>query len=196
VLTLVIDWASNPTSSQRALWRHGPGKSTISTTVADRSRRSKQLGAFLFFDRDVTEPSNPALVAWTLAYQLSSFHPDIGDLITAAIESSPQILISSIPSQFQELLVDPLSCIQSLPTKSQIVLVFDALDECGTTKDRGALVKVLAEKSAHLPSTFRFVITNRPDIDIRLAFESQPRVLTLELVLTFTASQPLVTTTS
>ena len=92
--------------------------------------------------------------------------------------------------------MDPLSCIQSLSTKSQIVLVLDALDECGTTKDRGALVKVLAEKSTHLPSTFRFVITSRPDIDIRLAFESQPRVLTLELVLTSTASQPLVTTTS
>lgn len=50
VLTMVINWASNPsTGTQRALWLHGPagsGKSTISTTLADQLRCSKQLGAF------------------------------------------------------------------------------------------------------------------------------------------------------
>jgi ATP/maltotriose-dependent transcriptional regulator MalT len=176
VLKLVSQWASDPTSVQRVLWLHGPagsGKSTISTTLVDRFRRLKQLGAFLFFDRDVTERSNPALVARTLAYQLSSFHPDIGDLITAIIESSPHTLTSSISSQFQELIVDPLSRIESSPTKSQIVLVLDALDECGTIQDRRALVNALAEQSAHFPSVFRFVITSRADIDIRLAFEPQ-----------------------
>jgi NACHT domain len=191
VLTLVIDWASNPTSTQKALWLHGPagsGKSTISTTLADRFRRAKQLGAFLFFDRDVTERSNPAVVARTLAYQLSSFYPQIGNLIMTAIQSSPQILISPIPSQFQELLVEPLSCIESLDTDSKIVLVLDALDECGTKQDRKALLEVLAEKSAHLPTSFRLVITSRTDLDIRLAFESQPHILTLELDLTSTAS--------
>jgi hypothetical protein len=192
VLKLVIKWATDPTSTQRVLWLHGPagsGKSTISTTLADHFRRSKQLGAFVFFDRDVTERSNPTLVARTLAYQLSSFHPDIGALIVATIESSPQTLISSISSQFQELLIDPLSSIQPLPTKTRIVLVLDGLDECGTTQDRTVLVKTLAEQSAHLPSVFRLVITSRPDVDIRLAFESQPHVLTIELDLTSTACQ-------
>src|SRR5882762_6642231 len=187
VLTLVIQWVSDYTSKQKILWIHGPagsGKSTMSTTLADHFRRSKQLGAFIFFDRDVTERSNPALVARTLAYQLSSFHPDIGGVISAAIESSPQTVTSSVSCQFQELLIDPLSCIEPLPTKSQIVLVLDALDECGSRKDRIALVEALAEKSAHLPSTFRFVVTSRPDIDIQLAFESQSHVLGLELDLT------------
>jgi NACHT domain len=190
VLTLVIDWASNPTSTQKALWLHGPagsGKSTISTTLADRFRRTKQLGAFLFFDRDVTERSNPAVVARTLAYQLSSFYPQIGNLIMSAIKSSPPILISPIPSQFQELLVEPLSRMESVDTKSRIVLILDALDECGTKQDRKALLEVLAEKSAHLPTSFRLVITSRTDLDIRLAFESQPHFLTLELDLLSTA---------
>jgi hypothetical protein len=192
ILTLVIRWASDPTSTQRVLWLHGPagsGKSTISTTLADRFRHSQQLGAFLFFDRDVTERSNPAKVAPTLAYQLSSFYPDIGDLITAAIDNTPQTLILSTHSQFQDLLVDPLSGIESSPAKSQIVLIIDALDECGTVHDRSALVNALAEQSAHFPSTFRFVITSRPDRDIRLAFESQPHVLTLELDLLSTAAK-------
>src|ERR1700735_4974816 len=65
LLTLILQWASDPTSTHSVLWLHGPagsGKSAISTTLADRFRQSRQLGAFLFFDRDVTERSNPALV--------------------------------------------------------------------------------------------------------------------------------------
>src|SRR5882762_3555078 len=131
VLTLVIQWVSDYTSKQKILWIHGPagsGKSTISTTLADHFRRSKQLGAFLFFDRDVTGRSDPALVARTLAYQLSSFHTDIEDLMISVIDNSPQTLISSIPSQFQELLIDPLSCMEPLHTKSQTIIILDALD--------------------------------------------------------------------
>ena len=191
VLKLVVKWVSDTRHAQTVLWLHGPagsGKSTISTTLADHFRLSKQLGAFLFFDRDVTERSNPTLVPRTLAYQLSSFHSNIGDLIITAVENSPQTLISSISSQFQELLVDPLSRIDSYST-TQVVLILDALDECGTSEDRSILVNVLAEKSALLPSTIRFVITSRPDVEIRAAFESQPHILTLELDLTSVSAQ-------
>jgi hypothetical protein len=192
MLQLVIKWASDSAPVERVLWLHGlagSGKSTLSTTLADLFRRSGALGAFLFFDRDVS--LNVVLQSWPrrpdARYQLSSFHPNIGDLMVAAIENPPQTLISSIPSQFQ-LLIDSLS-MESLPTKSNIVLILDALDKCVTTKDHTALLKTLAEPSAHLPSNFWLVITSRPDIDIRVAFESQHHVLTLELDLTSATSK-------
>jgi len=176
ILTLVIQWGVRSYIRPEVLWLHGPagsGKSTISTTLADRFRHSQQLEPSVL-DRDVTERSDPAKVAPTLAYQLSSFYPDIGDLITAAIDSSPQ-LSSLLRLPNSRTSRRSLSSIES-PAKSQIVLIIDALDECGTVHDRSALVNALAEQSAHFHSTFRFVITSRPDRDIRLAFESQPHV--------------------
>jgi hypothetical protein len=189
VLNSVIEWASDSTSTQRVLFLHGPagsGKSTISTTLADHFRRSKQLGAFLYFDRDVTGRSDPALVARTLAYQLSSFHTDIEDLMISVIDNSPQTLISSIPSQFQELLIDPLSCMEPLHTKSQTIIILDALDECGSGKRLMTLANTLAQKSVNLPSTFRLIITSRSDKDIRFAFESQVHIRMMELDLAST----------
>ncbi|KIM80583.1 hypothetical protein PILCRDRAFT_526836 [Piloderma croceum F 1598] len=188
VLTLVIDWVCNPGSVQRTLWLHGPpgsGKSTISTTLAERFRQFKQLGAFLFFNRDDIERSHPALVARTLAHQISLSHPEIGVFIISAIEDNPHLLISPISSQFYELVINPLSCVS---TKSEIVLVLDALDECGTKTDRKILLDTLAEQSANLPPNARLVIISRPDLDMRLAFELQPHVKTLELDLTSAVS--------
>jgi hypothetical protein len=49
---------------------------------------------------------------------------------------------------------------------SKIVLILDALDECGSAKDREALLEALADKSAQLPPTFQLVITSRPDKQI------------------------------
>jgi hypothetical protein len=55
--------------------------------------------------------------------------------------------------------------------------------------DRSILVNVLAEKSVLRPSTIRFVITSRPDVEIRAAFASQPHIMTVELDLTFVSAQ-------
>jgi NACHT domain len=189
VLAQVIDWACKPASLQRTLWLHGPagsGKSTISTTLVERFRQLKQLGAFLFLSRDNTEGSNPALVTRNLAHQISLSYPEIGVFIVSAVKNNTHTLTSQISSQFQELIINPLS---SVSTNSQIVLLLDAMDECGTKTDRKALLNTLAEQSAYLPPTSRLIITSRPDIDMRLAFEFQPHIKPLELDLTSAATQ-------
>lgn len=67
----IIQWSLDTTDPQNILWVHGlagSGKSTLSTTVASRLREMGHLGAFLFFDRDVDERSNPSLVVRTMAH--------------------------------------------------------------------------------------------------------------------------------
>ncbi len=112
----------------------------------------------------------------------SSFHPQIGDLIAAAIKDNPHTLLSPIPFQFQKFLIKPLS--DNIPLQPHIVLVLDALDECGTVEDRETLLNLLASEFCHLPPTFRTIITSRADSDIRQAFESEPHILAFELDLT------------
>src|SRR5882762_377431 len=141
VLEQVIDWACKPESTQRTLWIHGPtgsGKSTISTTLVERFRQLNQLGAYLFFNRDNTERGNPALVTRNLAHQISLSYPEIGVFIISAVENNTHTLASPISSQFQELIINPLS---SISMNSQIVLVLDGLDECGIKSDRKALLE-------------------------------------------------------
>jgi hypothetical protein len=114
IIKLVTDWALDPTTTQNALWVHGlagMGKSTLSTTVANRFREMGCLGAFVFFSRDVAERSNPATVIRTLAYQIGSFHPRVGTAISTAIEKFPGVCLSPLSVQFQKLLVEPLASV-------------------------------------------------------------------------------------
>lgn len=184
VLKFVTDWVSDTTCKQNVLWLYGlagSGKSTISTTIADYYRNSGQLGAFIFFNRDVAERSNPVLVIRTLVYQIGSSQIRMGKLVSAAIESTPNIILLPIAFQFKRLLVDLWSLDGPPPAQSQVVLLLDALDECGSAEDREALVKVLAEQSMHLPSNVRMIISSRANIDIRCMFEPQTHILSLEL---------------
>src|SRR5215471_3021001 len=125
----ITDWAMNPPGRQNVLWVHGlagSGKSTLSTTVANRLREKGSLGAFLFFDRDVAERSDPATVIRTIAYQVGSCHTAIGTAIAAAVESFPSVCISPLRIQFKTLLVDPLSSV--IDANAPIIFVLDALD--------------------------------------------------------------------
>ena len=189
IIKFVIDWATAPRATQNVLWLHGlagSGKSTLSTTLASAFREQGRLGAFLFFARDVTERSNPTTVVRTLAYQLGTFHPDIGTAIAASIKCTPSICLSPLPFQFRRLLIDPLSSLTTLRTP--IVFVLDALDQCGTPEERESLMTVLSELSGRLPPAIRFIFTSRAEIDIYRAFDPQPHVLTRELDITSQAN--------
>ncbi|KIM72318.1 hypothetical protein PILCRDRAFT_34069, partial [Piloderma croceum F 1598] len=122
---------------QRVLWLHGLAgsrKSTLSTTIANIFREQGCLGASVFFNRDLEESSQPRSIIKTIVYQLSSFDNRIGAAITTSINTMPSILQSPLHIQFRKLLVKPLS---TLPTSaSPIVLILDALDECGGAQDR------------------------------------------------------------
>lgn len=189
ILKLVIHWASATETTQNVLWLHGlagSGKSTLATTLANFFRETGRLGAFLFFARDVTEGSNPMTVVRTLAHQLGTSHHDIGKAIAASIKSTPSIYLSPLPFQFRRLLIDPLS---TLPApKTPIVIIIDALDQCGTPEERESLMTVLSEHSRRLSPTIRFIFTSRAEIDLCRAFDPQTHVLTRELDITSQAN--------
>jgi len=180
ILHHIIDWAINVPNTQNVLWVHGPagsGKSTIATTIATHFRNLGCLGAFLFFDRSFPERSHPSRVIRTLAYKLGLFDQRIGTGVLAAIEKFSSIIDSSLHIQFTRLLVEPLSSLTDLHSESPIVLVLDALDECGNAAERNALLNILGRELSRLPSVTRVLITSRAMDDITRAFSSQPNIL-------------------
>ena len=189
VLRFTMDWVNDPTTNQRILWLYGlagSGKSTLSTTIANIFNASGELGAFLFFDRDVTERSNPSTVVRTLAHQLAGSHPAAARAIRAVIERNTNIFISPLRLQFQKLILEPLSAVTGVAPK--IILVLDALDECGTASQRNALLSMLAHDFIHMIPSVRTIIASRPEIDICSAFESQSHILAHELDITSEAN--------
>ena len=189
-IQFIDDWASGRVGTQNVLWLHGlagVGKSTLATTMATHFRNRRCLGAFLFFDRAVTERNNPFAVIRTLAHQIGTFHPSAGKAIADAIDESPGICLSPLRDQFQKLLVDPLSSEGAIISANvPIILVLDALDECGSAMEREVLLEVLTEQSVELPPAIRILITCRSDINSQRhdAIQSQTNILFHELKIT------------
>ncbi|KAJ8690726.1 hypothetical protein PTI98_012131 [Pleurotus ostreatus] len=190
---MITKWIIEPpTESQsKVLWitgLAGAGKSTLATTVANMYAEIGRLGAFVFFDRDVTERSNPLLFVRTLAYELSKFDGRISAAVEGAITLNPRIAQMQLDSQFRDLVRLPLQSAasntpggKSLADEGPVVIVIDSLDECGNESTRKQLLNVLAKETSQLPPVFRVIITSRSEPDIYRAFQNEPHIKHYEL---------------
>jgi hypothetical protein len=179
VLERITNWITNPHDEGNVLWLHGlagSGKSTIATSLANLFRDLNRLGAFIFFSRDIKKRSDPASVIRTLAYQLGTFDPRLGTATAASIEATPSITQAPIAFQFSKLISGPLASLEVLRGEGPIVLILDALDECGNARARRELVSVLAEETGKLPTYVRTIITSRAELDICNAFECKGNI--------------------
>ncbi|KAG1747702.1 hypothetical protein EDB19DRAFT_282546 [Suillus lakei] len=181
LLSNVFSWAMNPSSNQNVLWLHGPagsGKSTVATTIANIMRDLGRLGAFVFFNRRVAARNDPAAVVRTLAFQLGEFDHRLGAAISAVIKNTPSIRQSPLRQQFHKLLVQPLSESEMAVWSQEgpVIVVIDALDECGHIGDREDLLSVLALESVKLPPTLRIIVTSRTELDIQDALEARKNI--------------------
>jgi hypothetical protein len=177
VIKIITDWIADETGQGSVFWLSGmagTGKSTISTTIASILRELQRLGAFIFFDRDVKDRCDPLTVIRTLAYKLALFDSTIAEAISAAIQSSPDITESPLAFQFRKLIEEPLASVESLHFGGPIVIIFDALDECGTAASRKELFVILSQGFSKLPSFIRFLVTSRRENDIETMLGSHP----------------------
>lgn len=150
-------------------WLHGvagSGKSTVNATIAEYCRDMSCLGAFLFFKRGQRQEES---VIPTIAYRLASFDPAIAKHVAAAVERNNGIAEASVESQFEKLIMQPLTSASS-EVQTPIIVILDALDEYGTPGTRRRLLQVLRREIPNLPSNFRFFITSRREPDIEKAF--------------------------
>ncbi|KAF7974220.1 hypothetical protein HWV62_13201 [Athelia sp. TMB] len=174
LLKTILEWLTTP-SEENILWLHGAaglGKSTLATTIAEYFRGLHRRGAFLFFDRNSPIESDPSRVISTLAYQLAKHNDDVGAAISDAIKGDSALASAPLASQFISLLSEPLSA-ASAQISGPVIIVLDALDECGDASSRRTLLNILkSPEFAKLPRQFRFLITSRPDHDIQVVLSS------------------------
>ncbi|KAJ7127610.1 WD40 repeat-like protein [Mycena epipterygia] len=168
MLNDITEWVNDPVALSNVVWLSGvagSGKSTISTTVSESLRASNRLGAFLFFDRNDISRSDPGSVIRTIAYKLGLSNPYIGSMISGVIHHDPAVVDAPIQTQFKALLLDPLTSVKQ-HTPRPILIVLDALDECGDPRSRATLLSILSNEFPKLPHIIRLLITSRRDPDI------------------------------
>ena len=140
----------------------GTGKSTIATTVAGVYQRRRQLGCHMFFVRERSHPGN---VLQTIAYLLAEYSHPIAETLSEQLKKSGNLDSSNLKAKFDILLQQPLSAVAT-KLGHPVLIVSDALDECGTPELRHSLLHVLRDRLPALPANFRVLITSRPDEDI------------------------------
>ncbi|KAI6138459.1 hypothetical protein BKA82DRAFT_4236015 [Pisolithus tinctorius] len=177
----IYDWAATPTRSN-VFWLHA-------TSVANLFRQQRRLGAFTFFTRGVEARSDPASLIRTIAYQLGEFDPRICDAISRVIEETPSIKQAPLHWQFQRLLADPFRSLEDIQHEGPVLVVIDALDECGRTGARNDLLTALVRESMLLPPTLRIFITSRTEKDIHNAISTHSHIISRELDLASEANE-------
>jgi hypothetical protein len=187
ILDDIINRLSAPPDCNNIMWLYGvagAGKSTISTTISQYFRGLGLLGTFIFFDRSRPATRNARSVIHTIAYSVAKLNQQVHTSLCKTIEGDPQLLDAPIRTQFQRLLLDPLTAAYSTgDVCGPILIILDVLDECAEQDSRTALVELLVDEFRKLPSAFRIFITSRPDFELTLRFNKVPDITSFELAL-------------
>lgn len=183
VLAEIIDWVCSGDDPQRVFWlsgAEGTGKSAIVHTVARWLKEAGRLGSFLSFD--VTQQRDPRSerLFTTVAGHFTNFDLELRQAVADTVSTDSALLTTAdMLSQWERLVLNPLR--KSSPRLGPVVLVIDALDECGLSTSREIILHVLADESTQLPPNVRVLVTSRSAGDIDVALEGRPHVRAMSL---------------
>ena len=106
----------------------------------------------------------------TLLYQLAAMWGPYRKLMAQILRDDPQLTLDSTSRLFSRLLLKPLKSLEKQHPPGPLVLVIDALDECGEPGTRRSLLNALFEASCRAP-WLKVIITSREEYDIRSFFQ-------------------------
>ncbi|KAJ3558808.1 hypothetical protein NP233_g11425 [Leucocoprinus birnbaumii] len=165
----ITDWALGQSEhKEHVLWLRGPfgiGKSAVAQSFAEVIKRLDRLAATLFFSRSNADRDDPLRVITSLAYQIATICDSFANIIDARIRKDPSLTTKSLSTQFEELLVTPLSQIDS-ETRDSLegrVIIIDGLDECRGTPEQLELIRIIALSAQNRTTPFRWFVTSRPE---------------------------------
>ncbi len=153
----------------------GTGKSSIAHEIARRFDKMHRLTSSFIFLREEQSKYKAYHLFTTLARNLSDRYPSFKAALGRFIkdDSSLRVGTRDYPTLFQSLILEPL---KDLHIVGPILVVIDALDESGDVTGGNGLHKFLAKNVSRLPSSFRVLITSRPEDGIESAFVGAPSV--------------------
>ncbi|KAJ0421236.1 hypothetical protein BJY00DRAFT_110197 [Aspergillus carlsbadensis] len=176
LLREIYDWVDD-TNSKSVFYLQGmagTGKSTISRTVAQHlvERADRPLVATFFFKRGEGDRGNASRVITTLTSQLVAREPVLAASVKRAIDANHAITSKPMGEQFEQLILTPLESLKSDKPRT-VVVVIDALDECGKEDDVRRLIYQISRGANMKSDTIRWraFLTGRPELPVRLGID-------------------------
>lgn len=165
ILRQIMAWSDDPLQ-KTTFWLNGmagTGKSTIARTIARQLAQQKRLGANFFFSRGRGDLGHAGELFGTIAIQLAAFSPKLKHSICEAISKHDNVSRQSMRDQWTKLIYKPILGLgASSPSPLILVLVIDALDECGNEQDIRTLLQLLTETRNLKNVQLRVLITSTP----------------------------------
>ncbi|CAA7269432.1 unnamed protein product [Cyclocybe aegerita] len=181
VLKQLLDWIIAHDRESFMHWLHGPagaGKSAILQEIAERCAQMKLLIASFFFSRTAALRNNKKRLVATLAYQLAQSVPETRPYIEKAIGHDPAIFSKRLQSQFQALIVEPLSQAASTAGEEWAcwphLILIDGLDECSIDTVQQNILTCLATGAAGCGFPITVLVSSRPETHIAMTFGQHP----------------------
>jgi tRNA A37 threonylcarbamoyladenosine biosynthesis protein TsaE len=155
---------------EKVFWLHGKagsGKSTVANTVAAMVQQQGYLLSCFFCKRDDSYLSNPKKILCALAYRFAEQHDSYRiALMKFFHEGTDGVGIAEttdITTQLERLFTKLLPSITD-PCRPHVVVI-DALDECGSPKERRELVQAVLRLSSMTP-WIKVFLTSRGEAEI------------------------------
>lgn len=126
----IVSCIRNPATTKPVIWLKGAagtGKSAIAHLVAEKCREEGLLAAtFVFWDADPSRNDLEHFVP-TVADQMATTFPTIGEQINRVISQGPLIFTKAVRTQWEQLVI---GAAHTHPPQRRAVIIIDGLDGC------------------------------------------------------------------
>lgn len=152
----------------------GTGKSTIARTIAREHYERERLGASFFFSKGSGDASHAGKFFTSIAVQLADKSPSLKRHICEGVTRHSDIASQALRNQWRQLILQPLSLLDSTFSHPSLIIVVNTLDECNGENEIRAIVQLFTEARSLRRVRLRVFMTSRPEIPIRNPFYQIP----------------------
>ena len=175
LLNQIMNWVGNKSGQDNVLQRNtywifsipGIGKTSLAHSICTSLHERNQLAGAFFCQRDDPSLCEPMNILLTFIHELARRFPPFRTIVAKYLRDNPMLTPESIEGTLF------LDFIRSLPCHPEhtLVIVIDALDECGNAWSRPRLLNVLTDAVAQAP-WLKIIITSRTEVDIQHFFNT------------------------
>jgi hypothetical protein len=177
ILDQILAWATDKSKKDvlqsNIFWIYGLpgiGKTSLAHSICARLHKQKRLAGAFFCQRDDPNLSEPRNILPTLIYKLAEIFSPFRIIVSERLCNDTILTAESMPDT---LFLDFIRSLHRDPEHT-LVFVIDALDECGNSRSRPSILKVLNDVAAQAP-WLRVIITSRPEVDIQRVIDTPTR---------------------